>query len=83
MDSTLLKSLLRIYLDFKFDATAKDNLYAVIQNLVKFSLTVQTAKNMIKVLEISDTEHLEEKWKKMFMVLKMSLPPPPKEIITA
>lgn len=83
MDSTLLKSLLRIYLDFKFDATAKDNLYAVIQNLVKFSLTVQTAKNMIKVLEISDTEHLEEKWKKMFMVLKMSLPPPPKEIIMA
>lgn len=82
MDSTLLKSLLRIYLDFKFDATAKDNLYAVIQNLVKFSLTVQTAKNMIKVLEISDTEHLEEKWKKMFMVLKMSLPPP-KEIIMA
>jgi hypothetical protein len=83
VDSTLLKSLLRIYLDFKFDATAKDNLYAVIQNLVKFSLTVQTAKNMIKVLEISDTEHLEEKWKKMFMVLKMSLPPPPKEIIMA
>ena len=82
MDSTILKSLLRIYLDFKFDATAQDNLYAVIQNLVKFSLTVQTAKNMIKVLEISDTEHLEEKWKKMFMVLKMSLPPP-KEIIMA
>lgn len=82
MDSTLLKSLLRIYLDFKFDAAAKDNLYVVIQNLVKFSLTVQTAKNMIKVLEISDTEHLEEKWKKMFMVLKMSLPPP-KEIIMA
>lgn len=73
---------MRVYLDLKFDATSKNNLYSIIQNLVKFNLTVQTVKNMVKILEIADSEQLEEKWKKMFMVLKMTLPPPPKDLVT-
>ena len=74
VDSFFMKSVLRVYLDFQLSAEVRNKVYWVVQVMVGFGINVQIVKNMIKMLEIVDSEDIKDKWKNMFVLLKTALP---------